>query len=71
MKRVVFFVFWSAAFLSCIPGVGNTQTAVPHLVIEEPVFDAGEVKEGTRISHDFTIVNKGKATLQIQKVSPG
>ncbi len=71
MKYIASIVAWSAAFLLCIPCAVNAQTAAPLLDIEEPIFDAGEVKEGTRLSHDFIIVNRGKTTLQIQKVSPG
>lgn len=71
MKSVFYILCWSSMFLLCIPWVANSQTAAPALFMEEHTFDTGEVKEGTRISHDFIIVNRGKATLQIHKVSPG
>ena len=43
----------------------------PHLVLQEKEFDFGKVKEGSRITHAFTVQNKGNATLEIKKVSPG
>ena len=71
MRIIVSIVCWSVLFLLCGPWAVNAQAPAPHLVLEEPTFDAGEVREGSHVSHDFTIVNKGKATLQIHKVSPG
>lgn len=71
MKSLAFIMCFSAMFLPGVPWAVNAQPAAPQLFLEEPLFEAGEVREGSRISHDFTVVNRGKATLQIQKVSPG
>lgn len=71
MRIIVSIVCWSVMSLLSVPWAVNAQEPAPHLVLEELMFDAGEVKEGSRVSHDFIIVNKGKATLQIHKVSPG
>ena len=46
-------------------------TGAPAVVVPEPVFDFGEVKEGTDYTHEFLIMNKGAATLEIKKVQPG
>lgn len=51
--------------------VPDAQAQEPRLTIEENNFDAGQVKEGARILHDFKILNRGDAALQILKVVPG
>ena len=43
----------------------------PSLILQERKFDFGKVKEGSLITHAFTVQNKGNATLEIKKVSPG
>jgi len=44
---------------------------IPKLALKEREFDFGKVKEGSRITHEFIIQNKGTAPLEIKKVSPG
>ncbi len=58
-------ILFSASFLP------DAQAGEPHLVIEEHNFDGGQVKEGARVLHDFKILNRGDADLQILKVVPG
>jgi len=48
----------------------DTQKA-PQLVLNEREFDFGKVKEGSGITHEFSVQNKGNATLQIKKISHG
>ena len=43
----------------------------PRLALQETEFDFGEVKEGSTITHDFIILNKGDVFLEISKVSAG
>jgi len=47
------------------------QAPVPVMVIEEPTFDFGQVTQGEVIKHDFRVLNKGKAPLEIKRVKPG
>ncbi len=48
----------------------ENQAGEPQMVISETKFDFGDADEGSTISHDFIIKNKGRADLQITKVSP-
>ncbi len=60
--------------LAALPGVMRAQageSGPPKLVLNETVFDFGKVKEGDRISHEFTVKNSGDGPLEIKKVSPG
>ncbi len=44
---------------------------IPRMVIEQVVYEAGEVWQGETVSHDFAIKNEGKGTLKIFKAKPG
>lgn len=61
------------ALLLLLPWTGETRAAagLPLLVLEEEAHDFGTVREGSRISHDFRVVNQGTAPLEIRKVTPG
>jgi len=39
--------------------------AAPRVKIDNPIFRAGEIPQGKRISHEFTIENIGDETLTI------
>jgi len=43
----------------------------PHLSIDMPEFDAGDVWEGEDIVHPFIVKNTGKALLEIKNVKAG
>ena len=43
----------------------------PHVTIDAPTYDAGDIYEGERISHSFTIKNTGTAELVIEDVKAG
>jgi hypothetical protein len=45
--------------------------AAPQAVFPEHEFDAGSVKEGSRVMHDFFVLNRGDEPLEILKVAPG
>lgn len=47
----------------------GTLREAPTITLSETKFDFGEVDEGSEVSHDFTVKNRGKAELQITKVS--
>ncbi len=40
----------------------------PHLSIKEPLYDFEDVKEGERVTTEFTIINSGQSTLNIRQV---
>jgi len=43
----------------------------PRLVLPEKEFNFGDVGKGSRITHEFVVLNQGDASLEIKKVSPG
>jgi hypothetical protein len=43
----------------------------PAMVIEQRMFDAGDVWEGDMVTHSFVVKNTGKAELNISNVKPG
>jgi len=43
----------------------------PSAVLPERQYNFGPVIEGTRITHDFVIQNKGSVPLKIVRVKPG
>ena len=49
----------------------RTPEQRPRAVLQETVFDAGSAREGTRVSHDFRVLNRGDAPLEILRVRPG
>ena len=53
-------------------GQGETATGdQPHLVIESPKHDVGDVWEGEDIIHSFIVKNTGTAQLDIKNVKAG
>ena len=78
MIRIVRTVFWACLF--SVLGIGlaqgtqepvTEQDAVPVIVVEEPIHDFGRVSQGEAVIHDFRVLNKGTAPLEIKKVKPG
>ena len=43
----------------------------PEIVIEEKIYDAKEVNEGSIIEHKFKVMNRGEGPLEIKQVRPG
>ena len=65
---------FALTFLILMFGLGYclaSENIGPKLVIEERLFDAMEVKEGTVIEHSFKVLNTGDSPLMLTKVSPG
>ncbi len=54
-----------------ISGDGAEDATFPVLVINERLFDAGEVRQGAMIEHNFRVFNTGEAPLQVLNVRPG
>lgn len=52
------------------PSPSSGEAPGPAIHIPQNTFDFGEVAEGSKISHEFTVRNVGRATLEIQKVTP-
>jgi hypothetical protein len=52
------------------PSPSSGQAPGPAIHIPQNTFDFGEVVEGSRVSHDFTVRNMGTETLEIHKVTP-
>jgi hypothetical protein len=68
MKRFSLLVFFLLLFVAFTFG----QSGKPKMVINEPVFNAGEViKTGPAIEHTFIVKNAGDANLNILDVKPG
>ena len=43
----------------------------PRISFDATTYDAGEVKEGQEVSHDFIVKNTGTAELTISQVTVG
>ncbi len=43
----------------------------PSPALTEKEFDAGKVMEGSMITHDFMVLNKGDASLEIRRIAAG
>jgi hypothetical protein len=72
MKLQIFVMFAVAIFLAGIPIGAESQTsASPSAAVANPVYQFAPVFEGTQVTHDYIIQNKGSETLEIQKVKPG
>ena len=69
-KRTNTLLFFIILILICFNLWAN-ETKGPLMIIEEPNYDAKEVKEGTIIDHSFRFKNEGDALLEIKKVNPG
>ncbi|MFO7964293.1 MAG: hypothetical protein R6U50_10265 [Desulfobacterales bacterium] len=71
MKRFIFFAAFSAILMQgAVIDADDAGQAVPVAVIPEPAYAFEPVAEGTEISHDFQVLNKGTAMLSLQ-VKPG
>jgi len=72
MKNALFILFLCIFMFFSNYSILYSQATVqgPRMEIKENPFDAGRVNEGTRISHDFTIFNRGDEVLEIFSVSP-
>jgi hypothetical protein len=44
------------------------MATAPDILIEEKVFDFGEIKQNIKVEHAFEVVNKGKSNLILRKI---
>ncbi len=60
-----------AVLILVIPWSAHSQDSKkgPSLVFPENEFDAGQVGEGDIITHDFMVLNKGDAPLEIRRIA--
>ena len=81
-KKYVFILslcFLIAALFPSYPGAQEAESTpgstapekVPHIAIDAAVYDAGEIYEGEKIVHAFTVKNTGTAELNIKDVKAG
>ncbi len=61
----------SASLIIPCLAYSQDKTEGPILAMEEREFDFGKVKEGSRVSHEFRVMNEGDSVLEIEKVQPG
>jgi hypothetical protein len=47
------------------------EEATPVIEVEEPTYDFQQVTEGEVVKHDFRVLNRGNAPLEIKSVKPG
>lgn len=66
LKKGKFAAIVAAMLFAAISSIAN---ATPKAVVDEYVFNAGEIPQGKTIIHDFVIRNTGDKPLEI-KVKP-
>jgi hypothetical protein len=73
MKLNVFIASLCGLFLLTvnISVAENIDKKSPHAVLPEQIFEFEPVIEGTIITHDFILQNKGMAPLVIHKIKIG
>jgi hypothetical protein len=80
MKKKTIFLFAPVLFaLACCIlfsqtdsfGTENNTLNVPPVFVPETRYKFDPVLEGTEITHDFIVQNKGTAPLKIEKVRTG
>jgi len=50
---------------------GSGGESLPNAAVAGNSYEFGPVLDGTKIIHDFIILNKGNAVLEIKKVETG
>lgn len=73
-KLLVFLVFsitlWFS-FETYAEKKAVTDDQAPSAYLPENIYNFGQVVEGTNVSHEFGLLNKGTGPLRIEKVSSG
>ncbi len=65
MKSLRFVFSVTAVLLFC----SSIALAAPHAVVENSVFDFGEIAQGKKVDHNFILKNNGDSMLTIGQVS--
>ena len=70
---VVMFCLFTASFSFHLwaEEISTPPQDQPHISFDSPRYDAGEVWEGDKVSHTFTVRNTGNARLDIKSIKPG
>ena len=75
MKQKLFFIFFSVvcmiSFCSGAFGASEQTLTSPAVFVPESRYTFPTVLDGTEVTHDFIIQNKGDAPLVIEKVKTG
>jgi hypothetical protein len=75
MKKKTLFLFFLAFcilfFETASFGKENKTPNLPSVFVPESRFEFAPVLDGTEITHDFIVQNKGTAPLKIEKVGTG
>ena len=75
MKKKTFFLFFLAFCILFFEtgsfGTENKTPNSPSVFVPESRFEFVPVLDGTEITHDFIVQNKGTAPLTIEKVRTG
>ena len=75
MKKITFFLFSLACCIIFSQtgsfGTENNTLTTPPVRVPESHYKFSPVLEGTEITHDFIVQNKGTAPLKIEKVRTG
>ncbi len=67
-QRIIFTVLCVIYYCALLLGNPVKASAAPVLYIEKEMYDFGTILEGTIITHDFTMENRGKEPLLIPRV---
>jgi len=67
------FILFAVAFFSAgnLIGADEISPVLPSALIAEAIFEFEPVVDGTQVTHDYLIKNKGDGTLEIKKVNTG
>jgi hypothetical protein len=75
MKLKLFSIFFAAVCILSFEGgafgASNQPPPSPSVVVSESRYTFPTVIDGTEVTHDFIIQNKGDAPLVIEKVKTG
>jgi len=64
----LFFAFWSFLLVTGAYGAEETIQEGPSAFVPVHSYNFAQVVDGTEITHDFIIQNKGTAPLKIERV---
>ena len=77
MKKIIFlihiFILLSifCALDTVFAETGAIKIKPPVIAFDNSVFKAGHITQGKEIQHTFTLFNKGKKPLLINRIKPG
>jgi len=63
-------ILWAILGVSFLVHADDSTLKKGKIYIPNPIYDFGDVAEGSKVSHDFIIKNSGTAPLIIQRIIP-